>query len=87
MENYPKLIEWLTRQEIQSEFLLLHSASSSKHLYEQAECPQDTLGSRFGIILWEDALLGMTRLDFAYPGHEHCSEQDWQSATQENCDQ
>jgi hypothetical protein len=70
MENYPRLIEWLSSPPInrECEFLLLHSVGSSNDLYEKAKTLQANLGKQFGILLWEEALIGMEMCNLNLPG-------------------
>jgi hypothetical protein len=69
VENYPRLARWLTNHRVSFDMLLLKSVGCCKALYNQARAFQDdTWGSSFGILLWEQVLREMRRTNFTVAG-------------------
>jgi hypothetical protein len=65
--NYPRLVQSLNKKGIEAEFLLLMSVGS-KTLDFQAKVLKTQLGPRFGLLLWEDIIRGMSNSGLVLPG-------------------
>lgn len=67
MQNYPRLVQSLNKKGIEAEFLLLMSVGFEK-IDSQAKVLKTQLGPRFGLLLWEDIIRGMSSSGFVLPG-------------------
>jgi hypothetical protein len=84
VETYPKLLSFLSDHSIECQFILLMSVGVTEKIYKSAKILQQNLGSKFGLLLWEDIFRQMKEHQFQLPGIEIDS---WQKYTEALDDQ